>query len=518
MSWYHFFVPDWVVQGIEFTGRRFGRFATRAAIAVGLLGSAGFGLWWNWHDIVTRPGVARLLLPGGKPTPQADPTRFAVIVADFDDDDGSYLHVIVEGLREIRGIQVLALGSKIPSDLSDTKEAQLQTRRAVDTAFEHTHAQILLWGRVLRAGSTRVLKLYYEPGPGLVLNDPSDRYTFSSSGSLELPDAMKQRLALVVSLIVSRVRAQIDVNSHAMTTEELERYAARVRSLADTEGPQSLLDVRLKVTMAVALADSDIMLSAQTRSLLWIADALLRLNRLLSNVDKSRDPADWGDLQYTRSICSWWLAAVLSHSGQEGAAEQDRNEAIKSMREALTAFTLERTPMQWAAANMGLAAYLKDVGVKAHDDPVVLGEAATLAKAALIVYTPECRPLFHWFAQITFAEALSRRGWERQDTTELHEALMAYDDLTRPFYLERLPGGWANAQSSRAETLIQLSVLEKNVQMMEDAGTAARSVVAANSKWITPDQRHRASEDVKYVDKVLQGIARDCEEHGAKRG
>jgi hypothetical protein len=95
---------------------------------------------------------------------------------------------------------------------------------------------------------------------------------------------------------------------------------------------------------------------------------------------------------------------------------------------------------------------------------------------------------------------------------------MAYDDLTRPFYLERLPGGWANAQSSRAETLIQLSVLEKNVQMMEDAGTAARSVVVANSKWITPDQRHRASEDVKYVDKVLQGIARDCEEHGAKRG
>jgi hypothetical protein len=80
-----------------------------------LLGAAWY-VWTHWDKVKIWPGVGTMVTYWTRSgVPQADPERYAVMMAHLENDDkGQHERLRVEALKEFDGVQVLALDRSIP--------------------------------------------------------------------------------------------------------------------------------------------------------------------------------------------------------------------------------------------------------------------------------------------------------------------------------------------------------------------------------------------------------------------
>jgi hypothetical protein len=98
-------ILDWIAEHFNIVG-----------IAAVVLLYAVFYVYKNWDKVKNWPGVGKLVMYFSRyPIPQADPNRFAVLVAHLENDEKhEHEHLIIEALNELERVQALALDCNIP--------------------------------------------------------------------------------------------------------------------------------------------------------------------------------------------------------------------------------------------------------------------------------------------------------------------------------------------------------------------------------------------------------------------
>ena len=494
-------LPDWLAGLSTFVLRRMGPILTVVVVAVALLANQVIKGWWNWNELLTKPGIAPIFSQL-RPPPRADPTKFAVVIADFDNDESrEFRRVVMEGLKEIHGIQLLALEQPIPYAPSDTEDARAARQQITSKFLRQSAAQILIWGTVLRVGDARVLKLFWETEPAVRAGEPFTRHEFQHS--LELPESLRNRLADVLGLIVTRFRCELDASARPIRAQELLGYISRVSRLIDPEDPHPLLDTHQRAQVADAQTDAYLALSNQMRSDLPIVGAMMSLEKLLHHTSQTDTPLDRASLEFDLGAC----AHVLGVSKAEPLKSVLFEKALMHLHVAQTLYSNEQTLSHWAVTQM-LIAFVEHSRANAQPSSPLrlayLSRSVAAAKAALNAH-PRTGGLqeARWLTTIILGCSLMLIGNEQHDAASWREAAAVFTEATAQISIERWPSGWVFAQYDAAALAGLLWQSEHNVADLLDAQTRFRTLVNLPSGALSEQQRTQFRGWLDVVDRDL---------------
>lgn len=128
--------------------RIYQRFGLKGLMVVGILGLVIL-VWSNWDKAQTFPGVKQIATWISRPSiPKADPSRYAVVVALFEnDEDRQQQRLVISALSEFKGIQVLTLERKISLHGADADAAERMGHQAAKEYLQGSGAEALRWGK-----------------------------------------------------------------------------------------------------------------------------------------------------------------------------------------------------------------------------------------------------------------------------------------------------------------------------------------------------------------------------------
>ena len=95
-------------------------------------------VWWNWDKISHLPGVNRIISwISEKPLPQADPNTFSVLVAHLENDKEKEIeNLMIESLKELKGIQLLRLDRNIRVSGTNPEQAEQEGHKQARNTYK----------------------------------------------------------------------------------------------------------------------------------------------------------------------------------------------------------------------------------------------------------------------------------------------------------------------------------------------------------------------------------------------
>lgn len=220
------------------------------------------------------------------------------------------------------------------------------------------------------------------------------------------------------------------------------------------------------------------------------------LEAALTVVTSGDAPIIWGGIQNNLGNVHHALAQRSNDFHVAGGRYQH---AVIAYRNALTALTRERSPMQWATAQNNLANSLQALGTREQDSELSrrnLDEAAAAQRAAMEIVRRDLSPI-QW-AQIENNLGLTTQAIALRSTNPLERRLKFEEALTimaralEELTAERAPLSHAMAQKTVANIHQQLSVSgvsqEEALSHLRTAEIAQRAALAAISLESAPLQ------------------------------
>ncbi|MFT6784792.1 MAG: tetratricopeptide (TPR) repeat protein [Dinoroseobacter sp.] len=159
--------------------------------------------------------------------------------------------------------------------------------------------------------------------------------------------------------------------------------------------------------------------------------------------------------------------------------------AVTAYRAALKEFPRDRTPLNWATAQMNLANTLKALGER-ETGTARLEEAVTAYRAALEEFTRDRVPLDWARIQMNLGNALAILGKRETGTERLEDAVTAFRAALEERTRDRVPIEWARTQMNLANALAALGERETGTERLEDAVTAYRAALEENTRDRVP--------------------------------
>lgn len=204
--------------------------------------------------------------------------------------------------------------------------------------------------------------------------------------------------------------------------------------------------------------------------------AVTAFREALTARTRERAPLDWAITQYN-------LGNVLQTLGNQGddAALAD---AVTAYREALKEHTRERLPLDWAMTQNNLGNALQTLG--ARGDDVALADAVIAYREALIEITRGRSPSQWAAVQNNLGSALQTLG-QRGDETALADAVSAYREALKEYRRESWPLEWAATQNNLGSALQTLGQ-RGNDAALADAVTAFREALKERTRARMPLQ------------------------------
>ena len=281
------------------------RYGFWGSVVLAILAAAGLTIW-NWDKVKNLLGVSTFISwMSRKPLPKADPKRFAVAIAHLDNDkDRQYERLIVEALKEIQGVQILQFDRTIPLEGAQPEE---RVKAGHDKAREYLNesgAHILIWGTVLSRDDSSLPKLYWTPSKDLGERQ-ARRYQLTED--LGLPDIFWSDLADILRLLVLNYHTGFSAQEGHFVADQLAPFIEKVRQMLKVGQQQG-----------------------------WNAEA--------------------------RAQVQFILAGSLLTFGEQVGNNEPLEEAVAAYREALTEYTRERVPLQWAMTQNNLGNALRTLG------------------------------------------------------------------------------------------------------------------------------------------------------------
>ncbi|MFO1102433.1 MAG: tetratricopeptide repeat protein [Methylocystis sp.] len=282
------------------------------------------------------------------------------------------------------------------------------------------------------------------------------------------------------------------------SNRRLEEAAASYRA-ALTEGTQDRVPLQWAMTQInlgdalTALGERD---SGQEESNRSLEAAVAAYCAALTERALERVPFDWAMTQNN-------LGAALARLGEWESRQEESTRRLEAAaaayRAALTEWTQERAPLQWAMAQNNLGAALMALGEREsrQEESIRRLEAAVAAyRAALTEIVQERVPLDWAMTQNNLGNALTRLGEREQGQVEftrrLEEAVAAYRAAQTERTQERVPLQWAMTQNNLGNALTALGERERgqeeSIWRLEEAVAAFRAALTERTQESLPLQ------------------------------
>jgi tetratricopeptide (TPR) repeat protein len=443
-----------------------------------------FALPWiisHWDVFRYIPGVSQIERRlREKSIPRADPTRFSVAVAHLSGDSSNHAgeNLLVEDLRELKGIQVLRFDRMIDVSGSSPEEAEKSGHRQAQKYLSQSGADVLIWGIVLSSPGQVVFKLFWTTNTGELAR--SGRYQPTSN--LKLPEGFASDIKNMLSLLILAQQSEYQRGVYAV--EQLSAQVEQINSLYQQKG--HIWDPEFTISLRILLAASFAMIGEQANSAVSFKQSIEICRDLMRSVTRERNAPRWawlknseglslldlGDREQTpekfdEAIVSFteslkvrtrdkfpldWartqsnLGSAHIRIGERKRSVQTLNEALKILEEALKEQDVKRAPWDRAVTHNRLARALWVLG-RMQSDIAILKNAETAIRAALAQWTPSRSPLFWGAAQWSLGNILYSIAELERGTKTVADAITSLENAHKVYTRDRHPMQWANIQS-----------------------------------------------------------------------
>ena len=219
-------------------------------------------------------------------------------------------------------------------------------------------------------------------------------------------------------------------------------------------------------------------------------------------------PHDWARTQNN-------LANALYSIGVQSSDQSVLRQAIDAADKALTVYTRQTDPSQWALARNNRSAMLIDLAhliylasssaemaaaAAGNPDPTsipevvaatgeantLLGDALSMLEATAAAQVQDAAPLDWAMLHHTLAMGYEQRGELNHAAEDLRRAVAAYEDVLTVHTRERTPAQWVTSSNTLAIALKHLSEETHDPAPLRRAVAIYRDVVAASSPETQP--------------------------------
>jgi len=287
-----------------------------------------------------------------------------------------------------------------------------------------------------------------------------------------------------------------------------ERYELLTQAIAAYRSALTIY-TREAAPLAYATAQSNLGISLRTQAELaetfqpgfgppraqLLVEAVAAFRSALSVFTPEDTPDDWAGTQNDLAIT---LRKQADLAGATGGVGQERLlvEAITACRAALTIFTPRRAPLEWAAAehNLGLALSDQAALAEGFERERLLSDTVAAYRATLTVYNRDQHPSDWAATQHNLAVALDDLADLADGPKQmwlLAEAVAAFRSALSVYTREEQPEDWAATQNNLANALDDLADLaqgSERLRLMTEAVTAYQLAQSVNSRATAPAQ------------------------------
>ena len=372
---------------------------------------------------------------------------FAILVADLDGDAyGAQKCQVLECLRtqfaeaiKCYDLQVRASFKTLRLLAGGIEADEIAAQERGRAWLKKHNADVLIWGEV--AQDCKIVRLHFLRREGATAS--AEHY--EPGATLELPCGFGTDLGALIA--GQAAAAIIRERAHETRAEFIDPFVAKVKPLAENP-PASLI--------------------SDARAQLWYAYAL-------------------GEYRL----------------GEERGDTARLESAIAYFRKALTQWTRERLPLEWAAAQNNLGNALRSLGER-ESGTALLEEAVTAFREALKERTRERMPLDWAAAQNNLGNALRSLGERESGTALLEEAVAAFREALKERTRERMPLDWAMTQNNLGAALASLGEREAAV----DKAKGRAALLAARGHFAAALEEFRKAGASYYAGMVEGNIAK----------
>lgn len=197
--------------------------------------------------------------------------------------------------------------------------------------------------------------------------------------------------------------------------------------------------------------------------------AIATYRQALSDYTRDRFPLQWAIVHNNLGNTLWTL-------GERESGTQRLMEAVDSYRNALLERTRARLPLDWAATQNNLGLVLQTLGER-ENGTQKLTEAVDAYRNALLEVTRDRVPLYWATIQNNLGLVLQTLGERESETQRLTEAVEACRNALRERTRERVPLDWAATQNNLGLALQTIGERESGTQRLMEAVHAYRSAL-----------------------------------------
>jgi tetratricopeptide (TPR) repeat protein len=451
----------------------------------GLLGAAllvlvGFTVW-NWKRVRAIPGVGPLLLRL-VPIPKADPSKYSVAVALFENDPKGENHELVRAglstaaLTTFQGIQVLNLERVISPRGADASAAEQAGHAKAREYLRKLGAQALIWGEVLTSGKESVPRLFWT----VVQEDAA----VSAAGrhvplkECELPQIFWWDLNDVLLLLAATQAAEFEAQSGQFVADRLKPFIEKTRKLVNRSRGSAELNVEQRTKLLVLFARSLTTFGEQAGDSKALEEAIAAYRETLRQYTRDKVPLAWATTQNN-------LGTALARLGERQSGTARLEEAVAAFRAALKERTREKVPLDWAATQTRLGAALAILGQR-ESGTGQLEDAVAAFREALKERTRGKVPLDWAMTQNNLGAALRALGERESGTKRLEESVAAYREALKECKREKVPLDWAMTQNNLGNALSSLGERESGTARLEEAVATYREALKEYTREKVP--------------------------------
>jgi len=444
----------------------------------GLVASV-IGILVDLPDLLpTDPSVARETKKPSWATPRASGERLAVVVAQLElDSADEFQTLLIEGLREIQWVEVLAVDEVITSSGPEPERTVKDGHNQAREILARSGADVMLWGKVLGLEGNKLPKLYWTTADRIRGAPEWGRYRIT--GELELPELFWRDLKEVLGLLVATQYAT-NFTGSTLLVDELSAFAQRVWFLVEGS-PEPSWDRASKTTTRLILARA----LSEVGRLTTDADAL---RAAVDSYHVIRDECSIDDCTlHPLTIESELGIAMLSLGELEPGVER-LEEATDLFRTAIETADCQDRDTYRRGLQINLAHALVLIGERSEGTEKLYEAAQVLREVS--TYTRTEFPLYTWaIGQVNLGDVLRALGERERDTSILRESAIVSRGAATVATRERMPLLWAMAQNNLGLALGLLGTQEDGTKLLEEAIAAYRLALEERTTEVAPADR-----------------------------
>jgi tetratricopeptide (TPR) repeat protein len=464
---------------VELLKKRVFRIINRLGIP-GLILFLGVLTWLRWDEVEKIPGVAWLVesVKELTPGPRATGTRFALALARLENDEkDEQLNNLLDALREHHGIELLVLPQTISVEGSSRPQEAVRLGDVRARALlKETHADVMIWGSVLRSGAKSVLSLHWTASAELEPKRSAGRYSPDEARDLDLPELFWTDMNDVLGMLVAAEQSKFSDQEGRAIADQLKPFIERVSALVHS--PELTSDQ--KAALWENLGNSLRIYGEQQGDNASLQQSIGAYQEVLKQRTRERVPLDWAATQNN-------LGNAMFRLGERESGTAHLEQAVAAYQQALMERTRERVPLDWAATQNSLGLALAELGGR-EPGTAHLEQAVAAYQQALMEYTRERGPRNWAVTQNNLGVAFFRLGEREPGTAHLEQAVAAHQQALKELTRERIPLDWAMTQNNLGAALTDLGEREPGTAHLEQA-------VAAYQQALKEETRERGPLD-----------------------